>query len=87
MWYTYTMKYYLAIKKNEIFPFAATWMDSEDTILSEVSQTETQTICDVTYMWNLKNNPYESIYKMEIDSQTENKLTVIKEERHGGGIN
>jgi len=81
------MKYYLAIKKNEIFPFAATWMDSEDTILSEVSQTETQTICDVTYMWNLKNNPYESIYKMEIDSQTENKLTVIKEERHGGGIN
>ena len=62
-------------------------MDSEDTILSEVSQTETQTICDVTYMWNLKNNPYQSIYKMEIDSQTENKLTVTKEERHGGGIN
>ena len=81
------MKYYSAIKKNEIFPFAATWMDSEDTILSEVSQTETQTICDVTYMWNLKNNPYQSIYKMEIDSQTENKLTVTKEERHGGGIN
>ena len=81
------MKYYSAIKKNEIFPFAVTWMDSEDTILSEVSQTETQTICDVTYMWNLKNNPYQSIYKMEIDSQTENKLTVTKEERHGGGIN
>ena len=87
MGYTYTMEYYSAIKENEIFPFAATWMDLEDTILSEVSQTETQTIWHVTYMWNLKNNPYESTYKMETDSQTENKLTVTKEERHGGGIN
>ena len=40
MWYTYTMEYYSAIKKNEILPFAATWMDMEIIILSEVSQTE-----------------------------------------------
>ena len=36
------MEYYLAIKKNEIRPFAATWMDLESVILSEVSQTENE---------------------------------------------
>ena len=40
MVYTYIVEYYSAIKKNEIRPFAATWMDLENVILSEVSQTE-----------------------------------------------
>ena len=39
MWYIYTMEDYSAIKENEITPFAATWMDREIVIPSEVSQT------------------------------------------------
>ena len=45
MWYIYTMEYYSAIKKNEIMPFAAIWMDPEIIILSEVSQTEKEKYC------------------------------------------
>ena len=42
--HTYTMEYYSAIKKNEIMSFAATWMDLEIIILSEVRKRKTNTI-------------------------------------------
>ena len=41
MWYTHTMEYYSAIKKNEILPFATTWMELEGIMLSKISQRKT----------------------------------------------
>ena len=38
MWHIYKMEYYSAIKRNKIMPFAATWMELEIIILSELSQ-------------------------------------------------
>ena len=50
------MGYYSAQKKNEIMPFAATWIDLEVIMLSEVSQKEMQIPYDITDMWNLKHD-------------------------------
>ena len=44
MWYTYTMEYYLAVKKNGILPIATTWMELEGIMLSEISQRKTKII-------------------------------------------
>ena len=41
------MEYYSAIKKKEILPFAATWMELEGIMLSEISQRSTNTVCSL----------------------------------------
>jgi hypothetical protein len=43
MWYIYTMEYYSAIKKNEFMKFLGKWMDLEDIILREVTQSQKNT--------------------------------------------
>ena len=42
--HTHTMEYYSAIKKDEILPFATTWMELEGIMLGEISQTKTKII-------------------------------------------
>ena len=54
--YTYTIEYYSAIIKNEILPFATTWMDLQSIMLSEISQTKTDTICVHLYVEIKKQN-------------------------------
>ena len=62
----YTVEYYSAIKKHEIMPFAARWMDLKIIILSKVRERQKQ----ISLMWNLiKNDTNELIYKTEIDLQ------------------
>ena len=49
-------------------PFAATWMDLEIIMLNEVSQTENKKIPhDIIFMWTLKYDTNEPIYKKETD--------------------
>ena len=50
----HTMEYYSAIKKNEIIPFAATWMDLEIVILSEVRQRKSNIIWYCLYVESKK---------------------------------
>ena len=50
MWYTDTMEYYSAIKKNKIMPFATTWMELEILIFSEVRKRKTNAMCYHLYV-------------------------------------
>ena len=44
MWYIYTMGYYQSLEKNKIMPLAATWMQLEIIVVSEVKKRKTNTI-------------------------------------------
>ena len=68
-------------------PFAATWMQLEIIILSEVSQKKKDKYhMMITYTWNLKYDTDEPIYETETEPQTENRLVVAKGEEVGGGM-
>ena len=50
------MEYYLAMRKNEILPFATTWMELQGIMLSEISQSGKDRLLYVfTHLWNLRN--------------------------------
>ena len=84
MWYIYTMEYYSAIKKNKIMPFAATWMDLENIILSEVSQTKTNTICYHLYVESKIRHKWTYLWNRNRPTDIENRLVVAKGEGAGG---
>ena len=86
MWYIYTMEYYSAIRKNEIMPFAATWMDLEIVITSEVSQTEGQIPYDITYMWNLKQTVQMNLFTKQKQNHSCRKQSYGYPKGTGGGI-
>ena len=63
----YTMEYYSAGRKNEILPFAAIWMDLENTKWNK-SDRERQILYDITYTQNLRNTTSDH-NKEEADTQ------------------
>ena len=62
LWYIYTLEYYSAIKKNEIIPFAVTWMDLEAVILGEVSQTEKDKYHMISLICECKKMVQENLF-------------------------
>ena len=56
------MEYYSAIKKNEIMPFAATWMDLDIIILSEVNQTEKDKYHMISLICRVKKKTQMNLY-------------------------
>ena len=60
----------LSHKKNKIMPFAATWMELETLILSEVSQKEKDKYHIISHIWNLIYGTNEPIYRKETNSWT-----------------
>ena len=82
------MEYYSAIKKDEVMPFAATWMQLEIIRLSELSQKEKDKyhmISLICRIWH-KYGTNELIYKTETDSDIENRLVVAKGVGAGRGM-
>ena len=66
------MEYYSAIKKTEIIPFAATWI--EMIMLSEVNQIK-QISQDTTYIWNLKNMIQMNLFTKQKQTYRHRKQT------------
>ena len=76
----------LSHKKDEILPFATTWMDFEGIMLNEISQTEKYKIpYDFTHMWNIKKNKQTETNEQTKPNKnkhldTDNTIVVIREE-------
>ena len=65
VWYIYIMKYYSAIKKNKTMPFAATWIELDTLILSEVCQKEKDKYHISSHIWNLTYGTNEPFHRKE----------------------
>ena len=84
MVYIYTMEYYSAIKKNEIMPFAATWMELGIIIISEVRQIKTNIIWYHLYVESKETIQMNLFTK---HTHRNRKQTCGYQRGSGGGIN
>ena len=73
----------ILLSHKKVVPFAATWIQLEIIILTEVSQKEKDKYHMISHIWKLKYNTNELIY--ETDSDIENRLVIAKWERVEGG--
>ena len=66
LWYVYVRECYSAIRRDEILPFATTWMDLEIIMLSEISQTEKNENHMISQVWDI-NLKATTTTKVEIN--------------------
>ena len=79
MWYIYTKEYYSAMKKNKIMSFAATCMDLEIVILSEVSQTQNNKYHVISLIYGIKKGcKWTYLQNACRVADVENKLMVTR---------
>ena len=69
------MEYYSAIKKNNIMSFAATWMDLELIILSEVSQKEKDKYHIISFICGIQNKTQMNISMKQIQPHRHREQT------------
>ena len=85
MWYVYTMDHYSAIKKGWNNAICSN-MDRPGNYHTKWSKSDkVRQIYDIAYMWNLKDNTNELIYKRETDSQTQKTNLWLQGEGRGEG--
>jgi len=78
------VKYYSAIKKNEILSFMTMWMDLQSIIFSETNQAEKDKYYTISLIWRIwKNKPNEQT-EQNRNSVIENKQMVARGESEGG---
>ena len=85
MWYRYTREYYSGIKKNKTMLFAATWMELETLILSEVRKRKTNTTWYHLYMESKIWNKWIYLQNRNKLMDMENRVVVTKGEGEGVG--
>ena len=72
------MEYYSGIKGKKILHFEAAWMDLENILLSEISQSEKDKFCIIWFHSYVESNEQtELTTEIETDSEIESRLTAL----------
>ena len=85
-WYIYTMEYYSAIKKKGLMSFAATWMDLEIILLSEVSHQEKDKYHMILLICGIQKNNTTNLHIKQKRTQRKQTFGYQKGKRRKGGI-